>query len=167
MTFTNRSIGNGFDTGLRGRHVVDIVETRPAHIPNQVAANQVAAGGQDADGTLGVPGQMQDFSRASILGEILTILEIDIRFEWFEHAWPGGEKSYEPEEEGNFIGFGFSVPAHVAALDHARIAGVQGDFRAVLFAEISAIAGVVRISMRQDDELKIARLAARLLKFLL
>jgi len=54
-----------------------------------------------------------------------------------------------------------SIPEHIATLKHTGIVRVHGDWGAELLAKIDGIASVIKIAMRQDDQLEIARLTAR------
>jgi hypothetical protein len=51
------------------------------------------------------------------------------------------------------------IPEHVPTLQHARVVTVHGYFCAKPGAEIGGVAGVVKISVRQDDEWKAHGLA--------
>ncbi len=54
--------------------------------------------------------------------EILSIIEIEIGFTSFRFAKPEEDWDYPSEDNIALL----PVPGHVAALEHARIAGVHG-----------------------------------------
>jgi hypothetical protein len=136
------------------------VEFRFLLIYEQVAAKQVAVCSQNPDGTFRVPRKIEYFGIEPVFREVVS----------FVYGKIGFESLYPEEDIDDFsrekIAF-LSVPEHVSAFDHSGIVIVHGDLRAELLTEIGAIAGMVKISMCQNDEIKTARLAAYAVKFLL
>jgi hypothetical protein len=65
------------EAGLRGCGIVDQgIERRPFGVLEEIAAEQLAARGQDADGAPGMPGQADDFRPKAVWGEVASLVKV-------------------------------------------------------------------------------------------
>ena len=157
-----------FDAVIHRRGVVDQrVFSRLAGIGKQITTKQrlpcstrrVAEGGQEGDGTLGVARNVKDFRLEPEFRQVLPILEVNFRFKLIEFTQPEENSADSEYTSGNIVDL--SIDEHISLFDDGRIAAVHGDLRAVLFMEVSAVSGMVEISMRGQDQHKVSRLATQ------
>ena len=116
------------------------------------------------DVPLGVAGEMQDFCCEPVGGEIESSVDIKIGLECCEFARFRDARD-DLEKQRHAVGLGLAVPAHVPALDHARVVLVHGDFCPVLLPEVSGVVSMVGIAVGQNDKLQVSGLAPRAGKF--
>ena len=64
-----------------GQVINDIAQGRLAHVRQQVAAEQVAGGGQDADRAFGVPGDGEHAGGEAVGQEVVPVLQQQVRRE--------------------------------------------------------------------------------------
>ena len=93
-------------------------------------------------------------------GKIKSVFDIEIRCESL-----GAAKSKKDRRNRLHQGVALSsVPEHVSSLHHSQVIPVHGYYALEPFSEMPGIAGMVEISMSENDQVEIAARAASLLQ---
>ena len=126
----------------------------------QVAAEQVAFGGEQSDRASRMAGDVQDFGVDAVGSEIEAFFEVQVGLDPLVSA-ESGEQGSELAEDG--VGFA-AVGEHVAAGQHGGVSGVDGDLRPGLATQVGGVAGVVEIAVGEQDQAQLIGEAAEALE---
>ena len=108
-----------------------------------------------------MPGQSDDFGLKADLRKVVSIIEKDVGYESL-----GCPKPAEDREQGSDQDVWFPpVDEHVPAFGHARIVAVHGYPGSESRAEVSCVPDMVKVPVRENDELERAWHAACTFEF--
>jgi len=108
-----------------------------------------------------MPRQTDDFGLKAVSREIVSIIEENVGCESLGCPKPREDRDEGSDEDVWFL----SVHEHVSAFGHARIVTVHGYLGSESRAEVSCVPDMVKVPMREKDELERAWHAAGAFEF--
>jgi hypothetical protein len=142
--------------------------TRLFHVPQQIPTKQIAVTGQDSDGAFGMPWKVKHLRVALICRQIVSFIDGEIGAKSLKGSETGERRKHSEDDPANDSfekGLRISIQGSISAFNRSGFARVGDYLCPILFAEIRTITNMVKVSMRNDDELQISRPTTRIFEF--